>query len=30
MSLDGALLPKEGLVPLSDDGHEHHIEVVLG
>jgi cyclic beta-1,2-glucan synthetase len=30
VSLDGALLPGEGLVPLSDDGREHHIEVVLG
>jgi cyclic beta-1,2-glucan synthetase len=30
VSLDGALLPGEALVPLSDDGREHHIEVVLG
>jgi cyclic beta-1,2-glucan synthetase len=30
LSLDGALLPGEGLVPLTDDGREHHIEVMLG
>jgi cyclic beta-1,2-glucan synthetase len=30
VSLDGALLSGEALVPLSGDGGEHHIEVVLG
>ncbi len=30
VSLDGALLPGEVLVPLSDDGSEHRVEVVLG
>ncbi|HEY3174453.1 MAG TPA: glucoamylase family protein [Candidatus Polarisedimenticolia bacterium] len=30
VTLDGALLPAEGLVPLSDDGHEHQVLVVLG
>ncbi len=30
VSLDGALLPGEALVPLSDDGREHQVEVVLG
>jgi cyclic beta-1,2-glucan synthetase len=28
--LDGTVLPGEGLVPLSDDGGEHHVQVVLG
>jgi cyclic beta-1,2-glucan synthetase len=30
VSLDGALLPGETLVPLSDDGREHQVQVVLG
>jgi cyclic beta-1,2-glucan synthetase len=30
VSLDGTLLPGEALVPLSDDGSEHRIQVVLG
>ena len=30
ISLDGALLPGDALVPLSDDGGEHRVEVVLG
>jgi cyclic beta-1,2-glucan synthetase len=30
ISLDGAQLSKEGLVPLSDDGLDHRVEVVLG
>jgi len=30
MSLDGTLLPAGALVPLSDDGSEHRVEVVLG
>ncbi len=30
LSLDGTLLPTGTLVPLSDDGGEHHIEVILG
>ena len=30
ISLDEAQLPKEALVPLSDDGLEHRVEVVLG
>jgi cyclic beta-1,2-glucan synthetase len=30
VSLDGALLSGEALVPLSDDGSEHRVEVVLG
>jgi cyclic beta-1,2-glucan synthetase len=30
VKLNGALLPKDALVPLSDDGCEHHIEAVLG
>jgi cyclic beta-1,2-glucan synthetase len=30
VSLDGTLLPGEGLIPLSDDGSEHHVQVVLG
>ena len=30
VSLDGTPLPGEGLVPLSDDGREHQVEVVLG
>jgi cyclic beta-1,2-glucan synthetase len=30
LSLDGALLQGEALVPLSNDGREHQIEVVLG
>ncbi len=30
VGLDGAPLPGEALVPLTDDGREHHIEVVLG
>jgi cyclic beta-1,2-glucan synthetase len=29
-SLDGTLLSGEALVPLSDDGGEHQVEVVLG
>jgi cyclic beta-1,2-glucan synthetase len=30
ISLDGTPLPGEGLVPLSDDGREHQVQVVLG
>ena len=30
VSLDGTLLPGEALVPLSDDGSEHRVQVVLG
>ncbi|HEU4401649.1 MAG TPA: hypothetical protein VFT43_06040, partial [Candidatus Polarisedimenticolia bacterium] len=30
VSLDGALLPGKALVPLSDDGREHQVQVVLG
>jgi cyclic beta-1,2-glucan synthetase len=30
VSLDGNLLPGEALVPLSDDGREHRVLVVLG
>ena len=30
LSLDGAPLPVDGLVPLSDDGREHRVQVVLG
>ena len=30
VSLDGALLPGEGLVPLADDAREHDVQVVLG
>jgi cyclic beta-1,2-glucan synthetase len=30
ISLDGASLPAGGLIPLSDDGLEHRIHVVLG
>jgi cyclic beta-1,2-glucan synthetase len=30
VSLDGTLLPGEALVPLTDDGREHQIQVVLG
>jgi cyclic beta-1,2-glucan synthetase len=30
VSLDGTALPGDGLVPLSDDGREHRVEVVLG
>ncbi|UCF41472.1 MAG: hypothetical protein JSW43_03835, partial [Gemmatimonadota bacterium] len=30
LSLDGAPLPGDALVPLSDDGGEHRVEVVLG
>jgi cyclic beta-1,2-glucan synthetase len=30
VSLDGALLPGEAPVPLSDDGREHKVRVVLG
>jgi cyclic beta-1,2-glucan synthetase len=30
VSLDSAPLPGDGLVPLSDDGREHRVEVVLG
>lgn len=30
VSLDGTLLPGEALVPLSDDGREHRVQVVLG
>jgi cyclic beta-1,2-glucan synthetase len=30
VSLDGAPLPEEALVPLSDDGGEHQVQVVLG
>ena len=30
VSLDGTLLSGEGLVPLSDDGSEHRVQVVLG
>ncbi len=30
LSLDGAVLPGEALIPLSDDGKEHDVQVVLG
>jgi cyclic beta-1,2-glucan synthetase len=30
VSLDGVRLPEEALVPLSDDGLAHRVEVVLG
>ena len=30
VSLDGTPLPREALVPLSDDGREHQVRVVLG
>jgi len=30
ISLDGITLPGEPLLPLSDDGREHHVQVVLG
>jgi cyclic beta-1,2-glucan synthetase len=30
ISLDGTALPGDALVPLSDDGREHRVEVVLG
>ncbi len=30
ISIDGSLLPGDANVPLSDDGHEHRVEVVLG
>ena len=30
VSLDGTLLSGEALVPLSDDGSEHRVQVVLG
>jgi cyclic beta-1,2-glucan synthetase len=30
VSLDGVLLPPGALVPLSDDGREHQVQVVLG
>jgi cyclic beta-1,2-glucan synthetase len=30
LSLDGAPVPAEADVPLSDDGREHQIQVVLG
>ncbi|MHC4165315.1 MAG: GH36-type glycosyl hydrolase domain-containing protein, partial [Planctomycetota bacterium] len=30
VSLDGAMLAGEALVPLSDDGREHQVQVVLG
>jgi cyclic beta-1,2-glucan synthetase len=30
MSLDGSPLSGAGLVPLSEDGSDHHVEVVLG
>jgi cyclic beta-1,2-glucan synthetase len=30
ISLDGAPLPEEALVPLADDGREHQVRVVLG
>ncbi|MCY4600584.1 MAG: hypothetical protein OXF27_11785, partial [Acidobacteria bacterium] len=30
LSLDGTLLPGGALVPLSDDGSDHRVEVVLG
>jgi len=30
VSLDGTPLPGEGVVPLSDDGREHQVQVVLG
>ena len=30
VSLDGTLLPGDGLVPLIDDGREHQVQVVLG
>jgi len=30
ISLDGTVLPEDALVPLSDDGLEHRVQVVLG
>lgn len=30
VSLDGNLLQREALVPLSDDGREHQVQVILG
>ena len=30
VSLDGTMLPGEAVVPLSDDGREHQVQVVLG
>ena len=30
VTLDGTLLPKEALVPLTDDAREHQVQVVLG
>jgi cyclic beta-1,2-glucan synthetase len=30
VSLDGIVLSGAGLVPLSDDGSEHRVQVVLG
>jgi cyclic beta-1,2-glucan synthetase len=30
VSLDGTLLPGEGIVPLADDAREHQVRVVLG
>jgi cyclic beta-1,2-glucan synthetase len=30
ISIDGDLLPNTNLVPLTDDGREHHVHVVLG
>ena len=30
LSLDGNPLPADALVPLADDGREHHVQVVLG
>jgi cyclic beta-1,2-glucan synthetase len=30
LTLDGSELSRETLIPLSDDGHEHRIQVVLG
>jgi cyclic beta-1,2-glucan synthetase len=30
VSLDGALLPGEALVPLVDDAREHRVQVMLG
>ncbi len=30
VSLDGALLPGEARIPLSDDGRDHQVQVVLG
>jgi cyclic beta-1,2-glucan synthetase len=30
VSIDGALLPGEALLPLTDDGREHQVQVVLG